>query len=769
LTLRTPTLWLVLLLLAAALQVCCQEQTPNLVANGGFEQVGEDGMPESWGTWLKELPEPGCISVDDTVAHSGDRSLKISQADPTSYSMMTQRVEFAPQKQYVITAWIRGEGIDGGENKGCARLFVGQEGNNPYPSTPSPAFRDTLDWRFIELGPFDAKERTWLTLIPYLHRATGTVWFDDISLREVTPADLRRRAQRRAREIAMTDLDAVEQAAREAGADALLPEITGLRRRLETTDDLPTSLPSQTPVPWFPLHEQVFTLMARVNQANWAGVEDCPTVEAQWAIPFDDARPVMACKPGAEAPSELVEMVRGEVEQACVRLTNLTTQPQTASLSVTLLSAQNQSAIPPGNLTWRALRYVELRPTALLPDPLVRIGTGAGPIEVALAPGMTRDVWLMISSDSVEAGLYEGRLSVTANDGKRDLRLSARVYPLDFPDQVPIHTFAYAYTFWSILKGRTLESRADLINHRINTYVIQRYFTPWPQFDDEGNWLGLKWDKMDEQIALHPDAKCFLLIPSLYSSDDSGRMPPKTGPDYPSDEWKALVARWARELAEGMKKRGFDYDQWGVYLVDEPSGERARKARHGGDAVRMGDPNIRRFANPYGSATDEDMELMAPAVDIWCPMLNTAKGERLGFCRKTAPEVWMYQVLSKRSHPLGAYRLGFWKAFVKELGGYGFWDYADCSGSAWDAYDNPRHDYGVVYDGDETDLTPSRRWEGYREGAEDFMLLSMLAERPGWDRQKVSEFAQQVIDAGDAASVHAARRKMIRLIAGVAE
>ena len=754
---RRLGLWLL-----AGLAAWGQEQPPNRVVNGGFEEVDATGMPAHWATWLKELPEPGCIAVDDTVAHSGNRSLRITQAAPTSYSMMEQRVTFEPQKHYVITGWIRGEGIDGGEHRGCARLFVGKEGGNPFVG--SPAFRGTLDWRFIEIGPLEAKDRSWLTLIPYLHKATGTVWFDDIALREVTAADLSRRARNRARGIATADLDVVESAAHEAGARGLLPEIATLRRRLEKADDLPTALPSRTPIPWFPLHARVLEMMARVNQVNWQGSADRPAVAAQWVRPFADTSPAAISRPGAATVEEM-DMLRGELEPACLRLTNLTTAAQRASLTVRTLQAPTGDALPTGNLTWRELRYVELRTGELLADPLVRIGTGAGPVDIDLPAGMSRDIWLMVASHGVNANRYEGRVSVEAAGDRRDVALAVQVHAIDFPDRVPIHTFAYAYTFWSMLKGRTAESRADLIAHRINTYVIQKQFTPWPRFDDDANWLGMDWAGMDEQIALHPDAKCLLLIPMLASSSAAGRLPPKGGPEYPSDEWKALVARWARELAAGMAKRGFAYDQWALYLVDEPTRERARLARHAGDGVHQGDPGIRVFENPYNGTTDADMEFMAPAVDIWCPSLDTAKGERLDFCRRTAQHVWMYQVLGKRSHPLGHYRLGFWQAFVKDLGGYGFWNYADCRGSAWDAFDHPRHDYAVVYDGDESELTPSRRWEGYREGAEDFAMLAMLAKRPGWNRRSVSDLAQQVLDAGDAAAVAQARRKVVRLLA----
>lgn len=53
--------------------------------------------------------------MDDRVAHSGKRSLKINHKKATSYSMMTRQVEFDPHKQYIITGWIKGENIKPGD------------------------------------------------------------------------------------------------------------------------------------------------------------------------------------------------------------------------------------------------------------------------------------------------------------------------------------------------------------------------------------------------------------------------------------------------------------------------------------------------------------------------------------------------------------------------------------------------------------------------------------------------------------------------------
>lgn len=752
---------LVLIVLLPLVAFAQGEPPPNLVFNGGFERVDGRGLPEGWSNWLKELPEPNCITVDDSVAHSGQRSLKISHKKPTSYSMMTRRVEFEPHKHYIITGWIRGENIKPGDGAMLARLYIGKEGGNTF--RVGGTFSGTFDWRLIEIGPFEVGDRTWVSMIPYLHHSTGTVWYDDITMRLVTQADLDRRAQQRARDRLLKDLDRVHLVAQEVDAAEVLAQEKALRERVRKADDLPRSFDTRNGPPYFPLHTEVYTLMARANRALWKDMKAVPAVYARWTEPFAEAEPLDVAKPGLERVPWTVEMLKGELDQACVRLTNLTEQEQTLSLRLTDLKTKAGVALGGERITWRELRYVETRDGQVIDDPMPRIGTGSGPVKATLAPGITQDVWVMVGSEGIAAGQYEGRLEVSTGQDTQSLPLETIVHPLDFPKQVPIHTFAYAYTTWGLLTGRTEISRADLRAHRVNTYVIHGGFTPWPTFDSKGQWQGLGWSRMDQQIALHARAKCLLLWPGLEIGDRLKKLAPDGGPEYPSDQWKAFAARWAKELAAGMSERGFGYGQWALYLVDEPSGRRAQIARTAGEAVRAGDPKIRIFENPYGAATDRDMRRMAPAIDIWCPMLNTAKDERLEFCRETSQEVWTYQVLGKTSDPLRVYRAAFWECFAKDLRGHGFWDYADCGGSAWDAYDSDRHDYAVVYDGAEDELIPSKRWEAYREGAEDFALLSMLRDQVA--HQKAQTLAEIVVTDPQPATVRAARQQAIQALA----
>ena len=72
----------------------------------------------------------------------------------------------------------------------------------------------------------------------------------------------------------------------------------------------------------------------------------------------------------------------------------------------------------------------------------------------------------------------------------------------------------------------------------------------------------------------------------------------------------------------------------------------------------------------------------------------------------------------------------------------------------WDAWDHNRHDYAVVYDGDDSELTPSKRWEAYREGAEDYAVLWLLKRR---DPEAAQALARKGLDGQTAEAVRTAR------------
>jgi len=136
------------------------------------------------------------------------------------------------------------------------------------------------------------------------------------------------------------------------------------------------------------------------------------------------------------------------------------------------------------------------------------------------------------------------------------------------------------------------------------------------------------------------------------------------------------------------------------------------------------------YADPVGRATLEEIERMAPWVDIWCPnrdgYLIEPGDPRLDAMRARGRALWTYECLgnAKNRSPLGYYRGLAWLAEQCGLTGFGFWSY--CT-SEHDPWENPvgGHDYLLVYPGD--GVITSKRWEACRDGVEDWRAVWQLA------------------------------------------
>jgi len=89
----------------------------------------------------------------------------------------------------------------------------------------------------------------------------------------------------------------------------------------------------------------------------------------------------------------------------------------------------------------------------------------------------------------------------------------------------------------------------------------------------------------------------------------------------------------------------------------------------------------------------------------------------------------------------------------------------------WDPYDRGGGDCSFLYDGDERELTPSKRWEGWREGIEDYTLLWMLREKARRSKStpRIEEFLARcgkINGKSTSATVRAMRSALLRELSG---
>jgi len=128
-----------------------------------------------------------------------------------------------------------------------------------------------------------------------------------------------------------------------------------------------------------------------------------------------------------------------------------------------------------------------------------------------------------------------------------------------------------------------------------------------------------------------------------------------------------------------------------------------------------------------------------------------------------------FRIMRESGHPIWAYECGSgkgvlpaknrtlpWRAWRHRLDGIGFWSYAAVYGDYWDDFDLGLPDWAKVYPDPVGRPVPSKRWEAWREGLEDYLLLRMFEEEyvsrgePQGEEKALLEQARQLADQGQA-------------------
>lgn len=683
------------------------------LTNPGFEQVDAGGWAANWVRWPDKSPEPGAVSIDSNVSHTGERCLRLHHERASSYTRGQQVVQTEPNARYFFRVWVRGEDIVGGPGSMGARLYIeGLGGHDRATERQTGSF----GWKELTLGPLPSGQGGPITVMCYLHEATGTVWYDDVQVIKVTPDFDKQLAQQHAVDRFRADLDLALTAAAAAKDEAARQELVKLGESLDLAS-LPEKLDYRAGPPYFPAHAEVFAALARLNARRLPG----QSLAVWGADPFAPL-PVLGLVPGAAAATARVVMGTDERDQAVVNLCHLGARPTRLRVGVAGL---DQPGAP--QVTLREVVHVATGGGLMIADALPRLPRRGDDFVMELAPGVFRQLWLDVSSAGAKPGRYQGQVVLRRAAGPAvNVPLTVEVLPVALPAQLPIATWNYSYTNWPLTQGRWDQARRDLAAHHINAYCWPSWLIPWPQFDAAGKLLPLDWSAFDGALKTHDNIQWLLLWPG-FEWDDNLKL--RQDLEVGSPLWQARFTVWFQALIAGLKERGFGYDRIAWYLTDEPTtAKRVSQTVAAGQAIRQADPQARIVENPYGACTRPLLAQMDPVVDIWCPELSWGTTDEWEFFKDQPRPMWTYQVISKEADPFTRHRLSFWTCWQRGLSGQGFWCYADCGGSNWDPRDADRDGYAVVYDGDPEELIPSKRWEAWREGVEDYTALWRLAQ-----------------------------------------
>jgi hypothetical protein len=174
-----------------------ERKKQNLLTDGSFETAA--GNDWSASTWRNN---PQAVTRVDG-GREGQRAVQIrtTVADDVQYR---QRVSVKPQTRYLLSGWIKTQGVQIVEKGGSQGANLSLDGT--WEAT-APVLGDT-DWTYVTLE-FDSGPRTEVAVAARLgffySTATGTAWYDDLCLIEIDQQNSRGDKPEAARATALGD------------------------------------------------------------------------------------------------------------------------------------------------------------------------------------------------------------------------------------------------------------------------------------------------------------------------------------------------------------------------------------------------------------------------------------------------------------------------------------------------------------------------------------------------------------------------------------
>ncbi|NLX12196.1 MAG: hypothetical protein GXY44_00885 [Phycisphaerales bacterium] len=594
----------------------------------------------------------------------------------------------------------------------------------PYPRSGSCVFIDEVEVIPGQHDPqgvrFDPQDRLYLTQVPALF-AAHRFW-----LRTCDELD---------------QLDGILAEKQGAQVDE---ESAAWRKRISDGMREAEEFPVHRPEPLKNWHARVRSLRGEWLKRKW----NRPLLWKQ-ADPMEQIRPNdVFFSPSEENTEAKIELWQREYEPLAITLVNGSPDPVELEVAVSLITNQTGQTFDPYRaITLRRAWYVETRPEwELLGDALIRITDG----RLSLEAGSAGQLWLTFHDPELPAGRYSFgvRLRNPSRPHEQEtiIPVNVTVHPIVFPERVALRTYNWAYLSRMQLTDEQIRWVVrDLKSHYTNVIMLPSQDRPIGQVYMGS--LRMDFRQHDRALYYYPDAETYLFLFGCSPEQPDGFGQGRWGP-YMSDSWKHFFQSYLNQWVEHLARRGIGYDRFALYPYDESLCEEFLQLAK---FIKEVDPKIRIFANSHQrSKKCMAIDHFTDYVDIWClnddnPQAQAARNKLKNVTHK---EGWRYKAFkfAKSLSPYTYYRLQPWRAWASDEIGSGFWVYmtrrdsttgADCS--VWDDFDctgkgSWRCD--AVYTGRDAPadsggevFIPSRRWEIWREGVEDYQYLHTLSQR----------------------------------------
>lgn len=383
--------------------------------------------------------------------------------------------------------------------------------------------------------------------------------------------------------------------------------------------------------------------------------------------------------------------------------------------------------------------------TGPTPDPLL-------PDKSFTIPGgQTRSIWITLHVPrNTAAGDYKGQIVLQAAEGLRAvIPLSVHVYGFNLPERPTLRTIA---RIWAKHEGYESLFLKNLQDHRCSgTSYLGGIKTERRNGNIIVDVSGLP-EALEQR--LRPYGFTVFNVPNIFLGDWSGLYNKEgkwMGLPVFTAEFDEAFRSYCRQVGAALRQEGvLPYALWQVW--DEPHDEWIAKAAHLARLVKEAVPDAQVYMT--AGVCPELIEL----VDIWClpwPNEYNAWAEQ---ARARGATLWAYENslysldVADSSLLMRSY---LWRLKRYDIKGVEWWAVSQWRSDPWTEPNQyaPQNGGGFfLYPTPDRTGAPidSLRWEMYREGVEDYDILTLLAESQDKALQQLGVREERLLGARQA-------------------
>jgi hypothetical protein len=336
---------------------------------------------------------------------------------------------------------------------------------------------------------------------------------------------------------------------------------------------------------------------------------------------------------------------------------------------------------------------------------------------------------LVLKLDGTQAGVDQAKIMFTyANKHTIDVEIYVDIINKSMPE-TSLNTINWGYLNQHIIKNNIKAAAKDLEGHNINVISVPEQYVPTLNSTDFSIL----------EIYLRPFTKAKKILIEMNYNQEKYKIT-NSSVTFMSDTWKNQFKIWYTRLVETLYRQGFSEEKIYLFPYDEVKGDNIRDLK----AFILWIHSEFKNAKVYSTLDNEDaITQLTPILDV--SQILWSKIDLDKNYKNLYNEIWSYdtQGFSRSLNAYTYYRLMAWRAYLFDLSGIGFWNYADVGQNTENRYNGlyPQRDYAIIYTDSAGNIVSSRRWEAFKLGVQEYEIIKEYGKLFGIDiaKKKVRE------------------------------